>query len=89
MAKPKTLRFDRNGIPIYNGEVKLLEEHQGRARDVFYGRTGTERHQTKPRTVVRTVAAITTAVAVIRSQTWFATKNTAARPSSSSMCRLR
>ena len=45
MAKSKVLEFDRNGIPVFHGEVELVEEYKERARDIFYGRTGTERQR--------------------------------------------
>lgn len=45
MSKSKALEFDRNGIPIYNEEVEHLEEYKHRARDVYWGRTGTKRQR--------------------------------------------
>ena len=32
--KAEALEFDRNGIPIFHGEVELLEEYKKRARDI-------------------------------------------------------
>ena len=44
-SKSKSLEGDRNGIPIFYGEVELLEEYKERARGIYYGRTGTERQR--------------------------------------------
>ena len=41
----KSLEFDRNGIPIFHGEVELLEEYKERTRDIFYRRTGLDRQR--------------------------------------------
>ena len=34
-----------NGITIYNGEVEHLEEYKDKTREIYYGRTGTERQR--------------------------------------------
>ena len=39
------LEFDCTGIPIFDGDVSLLEERKQRCMDEFYGRTATERQK--------------------------------------------
>ena len=38
-----TLTFDK-GIPLYDRAPEHFEEYQERARDVFYGRAGEDKH---------------------------------------------
>ena len=32
--------FDRNGAPLYSGQLGLLQEYEARCWDLFYGTTG-------------------------------------------------
>ena len=40
LASGDHLEFDKSGIPLYAGQLELLEEYAQRAWDLFHGRTG-------------------------------------------------
>ena len=41
-----SFQYDKHGVPIYSGELHLLEEYNERAWDLFHGRTGQDSLQT-------------------------------------------
>ena len=40
-----SLEFDRNGIPVFDGKIALLDEYVDRCWDIFWGRSGEDTKQ--------------------------------------------